>query len=341
MRLVATLGLSIVLGLSAQAGAVALINKPPASAVFSGVHHEFGSVRQGEKLQHLFTFRNEAAVPLSIERVELLQPGMSSRFKRTIPAGAQGSITVAWDTRQMNGEAKSEAVVHFTDPGQPPVHLVLGAVIKPPIEISPYAAAFFSVYKGERARRELTVINNEELPLNITRVEAVGSHFLASIKTETPGKLYKLQVDIPPDVLPGRYREAIYLHTDQQAAPRIKVGVNVLVKEDLYVNPETVDYGNVGVGHLKSNPNTMELLNQTFLVKKRQGTFQIKSITSDVPQVRLRQEPATGRNEVFQITAMLDQQRLQPGRLKGTITIETDDPDFPILTVPVDGAINE
>lgn len=341
MRLVATLGLSVVLGLPVPAGAAALTDKPPVSAVFSEPQHEFGAVKQGEKLLHHFAFRNETAVPLSIERVELLQPGMSSRFKRTIPAGAQGAITVAWDTRQMNGAVKGEALVHFADPGQPPVRLALSAVVKPPVEVSPYAAAFFSVYKGERARRELSIVNNEAQPLNITRIEAVGSHFVASIKAETPGKLYKLQVDIPSDVAPGRYREAIYLHTDQPLAPKVKVGVNVLVKENLYANPEAVDYGNVGIGYLRNNPGTLELLNQTFLIKRRQGAFEIKSITSSVPQVQLRQEPATGRNEVFQITAVLDPQRLQPGKLKGTITVETDDPDFPKLTIPVDGAINE
>lgn len=341
MRCVATIGLSIALCLTAQAEPLALDIAPSAGAVFDIRDHDFGVVRQGEKLIHRFAFRNETAMPLSIERIELSQPGMTSRFRRTIPAGEQGAITVEWDTSKASGAANGDAKVYFTDAGQPPMTLVLSAIVKPSIEITPYAAAFFSVYKGESARRKLTIINNEEPLLNITRIEPAGSHFVASINTEAPGKRYTLQVDVLPDTPPGRYMEAVYLHTDQPATPTVKIGVNVLVKENLYANPETVDYGNVGLGYLQKNPNTIELLNQTFLIKKRQGTFEIKSVTSNVPQVQLRQEPATGPSEVFQITASLDKQRLQPGKLKGTITIETDDPDFPRLTVPVDGAISE
>jgi hypothetical protein len=305
------------------------------------MHHEFGTVKQGEKVVHGFAFRNETAAPLSIKQVDLSEAGMTARFKRAIPAGEQGMITLAWDTSKVKGEVKGDAVVHFADSGQPPITLALGGTVKPPIEIQPYAAAFFSTFKGEGARRKLTIINNEDHPLAITRIEPDGKHFTASLETVTPGKVYRLDVEVPSGVPPGRYMEAVYLHTDHPVFARMKVLVNVLVKNDLYVNPETVDYGSIGLDSLQKNPGLVGLLTQTFLVKKRQGAFEIKSITSDVPMVSLSRSPAAGRSEIFQVDAGLKMERALPGKIKGSIFIDTDDPEFPRLTIPVDALIGK
>lgn len=184
-----------------------------------------------------------------------------------------------------------------------------------------------------------TIINNEERPLTISRIEPEGKHFTAALETVTPGKVQRLRVTVPPDVAPGRYMGVAYLHTDHPTLSRLRISVNVLVKNDLYVNPETVEFGRVSLDSLTKNPRLIDLLGQTFLVKKRHGEFEIKSIASDVPALRIVQSPAAGRSETFRIDIGLDRNELKPGKVTGSLRIRTDDSEFPELVVPVRGEL--
>jgi hypothetical protein len=185
----------------------------------------------------------------------------------------------------------------------------------------------------------VTIVNNEEQPLNITRIEPAGTHFTAALESVTPGKVQRLRVTVPPDTVPGRYREAVYLHTDHPLHAKLRVGVNVLVKNDLYVIPETMELGRVGLDSLTRNPERLKSLGRTFLVKKRHGEFEIKSITSDVPALRITQSPAAGTSGTFRIDVSLDRNGLNPGTIDGSLRIKTDDSEFPELVVPVSGEL--
>ena len=306
--------------------------------VFSATTDDFGTVRQGEKVTYVFVVRNEGTAPLRIQRVDLSEPEMTARFKPVILPGQEGQIRVEWDTVHLKGQAEGTATVHLDDPAQPQVALVLKGVVKAPIEILPYAAVFASVFKGESADRSLRVLNNEERPLTIRRVEASRRHFTATIETVEPGKIYQLHVRVRPDVPPGRYTEAVYLDTDHPAVSRIEIPVNLFIKTDVYANPEDVDFGQVSLDQLARNPRLLDFLTQTFLVKKRQGDLEIKSVFSDIPFLHITQSPV-GRSRIFQITVALVKDRIQRGKIAGTIHILTHDRDFPELVISVRGEV--
>jgi len=307
-------------------------------SLISGRSHDFGVVKEGEKVVHVFTVRNETETPLRIRAVDLSEPEMKARFNPVIPPRSEGSITVEWDTAHRKGQVEAEAIVRLSEPAQSDVTLNLKGIVKPPIDIIPYAAVFFSVFKGESSERTVTIINNDDRPLSITQVEADGTSFVASVETIEAGKIYQLRVKVPSDVPPGRYMEAVYLHTDHPTRSRLRIGVNVLVKNDLYANPEVVDFGTVSLDQLAKAPSLLELLTQTFLVKARSGDFKIKSIVSDIPLLHISKEPS-GPSQTFQISVGLVEERMQPGRITGTLRIATDDDAFPELVVPVRGEL--
>jgi hypothetical protein len=270
--------------------------------------------------------------------VDLSEPGMKAKFNPVIPPGREGNITMEWDTAHRKGQLEAEAIVRFNEPAQSDVTLTLKGIVKPPIEIIPHAVVFVSVFKGESSERTVTIVNNDDRPLSITRLEAEGTSFGASVETIDAGKIYQLRVKVPPDVPPGRYMEAVYLHTDHPTRSRLRIGVNVLVKNDLYANPEIVDFGAVSLDQLAKAPSLLELLTQTFLVKARSGEFEIKSIVSDVPLLYISKDPS-GSSQAFQISVGLIRERMQPGRITGSLRITTDDEAFPELVIPVRGEL--
>src|SRR2546426_6188548 len=233
--------------------------------------HDFGIVRQGARVTHGFLLRNRGETPLAIERLEFSRPGMTARFPAEIPAGGDGTITVTWDTAQVRGKVESEAVAHLVDPAQSHVVLVLEALVRPGIEILPYPAVFVSVFAGDSAERSLTIVNNDEQPLTITRLEAAGPHCTARLESAETGKLYHMIVVVPAGIPPGRYRELVYVETDHPAHSRLTIPVNFFVKAEVYANPEAVDFGVVPLAQLEKAPGLLQLLTQTVMVKKRQG----------------------------------------------------------------------
>ena len=324
------------LGIFVPAVLGAVVESPRVVAPESS--RDFGTVRQGTKLAHTFVLRNEGAAPLTIAGVEPTAHGMTVRFGKVVPPGGTGRVTVEWDTTGVKGVLKGEVVVKLDEPTYPPVRLTLTAIVKPAIELIPFAAVFFSVFRDESAERSVTVVNHEQHPLRVTRLEREGEHFRAALEPVEIGREYKLVVTVPAGMPAGRYLEAVYLHTDHPSHAPVKVGVNVFVKSDLYVNPETVDFGTVRLDHLARAPRLLALLKQTFLVKKRRGEFEIKTIESDIPYLEITQSPV-GSGGTFRIDVGLARDRLRAGPISGSIRIVTSDRDFPELTVPVRGAV--
>ena len=184
----------------------------------------------------------------------------------------------------------------------------------------------------------MTIVNTEEHPLNIVGLEPAGKHFESQIETVEAGKVYRVVVKVPPGTPPGRYMEALYLKTDKPTHSRIRVAVNVLVKNEIYVSREVLDFGQVNSRQLERQPKLIDFLTEILILRKRQGEFRIESIESDIPFLKITQDPAE-KSRVFRVDIGLDKDRLQRGIFAGTVRIRTDDSDFPELKIPVRGMV--
>ena len=113
----------------------------------------------------------------------------------------------------------------------------------------------------------------------------------------------------------------------------------MFVKPDLYANPEGVDFGPVSAEELRKNPATRELLTQTFLVKKREGAFEIKKVGSDLEALEVKKDPPSGKSSTYRVDVAMNPEKVRPGKLEGFVEIVTDDKDFPLIRVPVSGSV--
>jgi hypothetical protein len=310
----------------------------PEGVSFPETVYDFGPVKQGSKISHTFTVKNGTTISLAIQSVQLSMPAMNARFRPVIAPGSEGTITIEWDTSHLTGEMAGEATVLFGDSPEPAKTLLLKGVIRPPLEILPYPAIFLSAFQGEHNEYRLKIVNNEEQPKAISLLPTDSKHFIASLTMVEPGKVYQLVAKIPPAALPGRYDEELSLSTDNPKLANIIVPVHVFVKPDLYANPETVDFGSVSAEELRNNPATRELLTQTFLVKKREGAFEIKKVGSDLAALEIKKDPPSGRSSTYRVDVAMNPQ-VRIGKLEGFVEIVTDDKDFPLIRVPVSGSV--
>jgi hypothetical protein len=319
--------------------ALAGVSVPQRAATPAPPTYHFGRVSQGDTVTHEFSIRNPSTSgPVRVLRVDLSGPGMTARFKPETPAGQPVSIRVAWNTSKIEGEVEAQGVVRWADPKLPPATFTLAGHVVPPIEFQPMGAAFFSVFTDERAEQVIHLINHESRPLTVQKIAPAGSHFTAVVRELERGRRYELRVSVPAGLAPGRFRERLAVHTDSPARPLIQIPVNVLVKADLYANPEMVDFGTVPGAAVRRNPALVTRLTQTVLVKHRRIPFEIRQATSDVPGLTIRMSPG-GSQATHQIDVSLAADQLAPRSLDGSIRLLTSDPRFPRMVIPVRGRI--
>jgi hypothetical protein len=113
--------------------------------------------------------------------------------------------------------------------------------------------------------------------------------------------------------------------------------IRVKLDTDVYANPEEVQFGQVSLTDLQRSPQLVSLLTQAVMVRKRAGTFAIKSVETSLPALVVEPEPASGASEAFRLNVGLDKDKLRAGPLTGAIRILTTDKDFPELIVKVSG----
>jgi len=292
---------------------------------------EFGNVSQGDVLQHSFRLQNTGPSPVQIQIVGLNLPGMKVKAPQMVPPGGEGSLTVIWDTRSVRGDTAAKVVFRLDE--SEPAALTLSAKVVPPIDILPFPAVFISGFRDEEVLRTLEIVNNASVPLNInglTQPDATPT-FSASITTVETMRRYRLDVRLRVDAPSGRSQQVLQVLTDRPDSPVINVPVNVFLKDDVYVNPETVDFGEIA-----GRPGGPE----TFFLKKHRGPVSILSVESDLPYLKITHSADLGSSS-HQFFVDLQETDAPTRRFSGNIYIKTDDPVFAEIIVPVQGEVHK
>jgi hypothetical protein len=312
---------------------------PAPKAVVPQAKYDFGRVRSGMVVRHDFRVRNAGDAELRFTGARMSLRGMTCRLPRAIAPGAEGKVSVELVTSHLQGHLKGEAALQSNDPVEPKILLELSGVVFGPLDVEPIPAVYLAAFRGQSVRRELTLVSNQPHPIDLRLLTPKGEHFTAVLRTIVAGKKFLLTVAPAAGTPPGRYEGKLALESEDPEIGRIELPVHVLVKNDLYAFPDSVDFGRVSIAQISRNPAFLGFLKQTILVKKRTGTFRILSITTDLPALTIAQAPKGSPSGTFKIDVGIAAEHLRPGSLDGTIRIRTDDPRFPELDVPVSGSI--
>jgi len=289
-----------------------------------------GNVRQGELVERAFTVRNPGNSIAEISVVALSHPGMKIRVPRELKPQAAGQIVVTWDTRFVQGDATAQALLRIDDADT--VLLSVSARVIPSIEILPYSAVFISGFRDENAIRTLEIVNHDPDPVNIVSISRENADsvqtYSVTLKTIASGRQYELNVELKSNASSGRSRDVLLLHTDHARFPVIRLPVNLFVKDDVYINPESVDFGQIS-GEAWSP--------ETFLLNSRHGPIKVLSVTCDLPFVKVT-VPASDAASTHEFRVEVEG-KLPEGPFSGMILIRTDNPSFPEVRAPVQGEV--
>lgn len=93
-------------------------NLPLSSIEFYEESHNFGEIKEGEKVKHTFRFKNSGSNPLKVENVKASCGCTTPRWtKEEVAPGAEGMIEVEFNSQGRAGVArKTVTVTTNTDP---------------------------------------------------------------------------------------------------------------------------------------------------------------------------------------------------------------------------------
>ena len=118
--------------------------------------------------------------------------------------------------------------------------------------------------------------------------------------------------------------------------PVLTIPANTLLRERVYTFPDAVELGSLPLSAMRANPRDNA---QVLMVYQSRGRDFRVVATSDVPGLSIRTERAASGDR-YQLTIGLDPaQARAAGVIRGTIVIDTNDPEFRTLRVPVSGVL--
>src|SRR5262249_50730959 len=142
---------------------------------------------------------------------------------------------------------------------------------------------------------------------------------------------YRLTLHLKPDGPGGKSTGTILLRTSSKTQPQVKVAANTYLYERVRTFPDVADFGTLRLGEVGEATVTL-------MVYQEGGSdFEVK-VSTDLPALRVRCERGP-RGARYQATINLQQDMAHPGPFTGTVTIETNDPGFKTLNVPVQGTV--
>lgn len=208
------------------------------------------------------------------------------------------------------------------------------------IDFEPMPAIYAVAPRGTVKEASLVIINRNPEPLKIKGIENPSRRFTARTETLEPGRRYRLIVTVKGEGPAGDQVDVLLLKTNRVKDPVLRIPVNTRVREKVYTFPESVFLGRYDIGQIRSDVKgdlqAAKAAGQTLMVyRKGIPGFRIK-LTSDVPFLRFTSELGP-KGDQWENSVWIDPEQAKPGEIKGSIFIETNDPDVPKLVVPVTG----
>jgi hypothetical protein len=136
----------------------------------------------------------------------------------------------------------------------------------------------------------------------------------------------------------GKRSDTLTVRTSSPTTPLVKITVNTYVHDAVYTFPDSVDLGDLPLSAIQADPGLLQRSAQTLMIYQEGGTQFKVSVSTNVPGLILQSEPGSAGDR-WQITIAVSPERIQPGPIRGSIVIRTNDPKHEKLTVPVSGSI--
>jgi hypothetical protein len=196
--------------------------------------YNFGTVQKGEKVTHVFKFKNQGQGLLKIKKVKsTCGCTVPKDYTKEIPAGGEGQIKVTFNSKNFFGAVTKTIRVSSNDPDEAVVNISLKGTIVADVVVSPPGLLGFGlIRKGQAATRNITVTQSGSQELKILKVETDQPFIKTKIipKPVNNRRNYTVEVTVSPDAPEGIFQGKIKIYTNLEKYEKIERTVRGIVR---------------------------------------------------------------------------------------------------------------
>lgn len=296
--------------------------------------HDFGKTWVGPTLEHAFTITNAGNATLEITQVK---PGCgctaTGSYPPRIEPGQSGKFPFSLHTQSIYGRYEKPISIFSNDSNTPELRLKLRGEVLRAVEVRPPSFFFRTVNPEAPGSQTVTIVNNTESSFEVRLAStSAASQFRFELLPKTPGKVYELRATPLPPFKPGALTGSAVLETTVEAQKTITVSAYGRVPERLDVDPGSI----LVFKPLSSSPTPRQPMTQILTFTNHGKTpVRVVQATSNDPALKTSvTEKTPGQVYLVHVRWIPGYEPPPEGR---TITLKTDDPEKPLLLVPVRG----
>lgn len=188
----------------------------------------FGTIAEGDKVEHVFTFTNRGDTPLLIDRVRSTCGCTGTLLSQNeVPPGQSGEVKITFNSSGMRGAVVKWIYIYSNDPVNPKSKLQINGIVKPEIAITPDKLRVTDLVPGKEREVQITLTNNSDHTIflsNLTTAPATMTAKLSGTKLES-GAAVRIQVNIT--IPPNKQHQNGYvtISTSSPRTPKLRIPV--------------------------------------------------------------------------------------------------------------------
>ena len=297
-----------------------------------------GDVARGEVLRHVFVVRNEGTSDLHVAEVRPACGCTAASFDRVIAPGKEGAVTLVVDTKGFQGPISKNALVVTDDPVAPQVSLVVGATVRPVVEVLPSGFLRVQCLAGDRASAEVTIVSDE--PGFSPALTEGPQPWARATVTQVPEKellpgrgarQFRVRLTVGEGAPEGLIGGVLKLSTGIGKSPVLEIPLAGFVRPTVAVSAARISFQNF-VPDGEPVRRTLLLTNQN----PKNERFAVTSAVSSVAGITTEVVPVD--RQKVQVVMTVDP-KIPKGSFDGALTVRTNDPVRSEIRVPVSGTV--
>ncbi len=298
--------------------------------------YDFGQMNQQESRTTFIEVTNQGAGLLVIENVEAdCGCTVPTLTVKQLAPGESTQIEVRFDSKKFNGKVHKTVQIFCNDPVNPVVDFMLTAEVMTPLIIEPasqrlgFVRAAVGSVQSDRVTFEATELAKLEISADDSRKGVFEVRAVNGIDGD-PRKA-ALEVVLPAEAPAGRLRDNVRVKTNVPENEYIDIELSAWRYEALATSPEEVNF----------RYKTTFRQDVRVAPSEKGIEFKITGAEIDLPGITVVVEETLPNTETMirlSGTALPadDPRAIEVnGRMDGTLTIHTNLPELPTLTVPV------
>lgn len=206
---------------------------------------DFGTVYKGDKVNHVYKFKNVGKGVLKIWKVRSSCGCTAINLTSSeVEPGRYGEIKMTFNSKNYYGSIKKRVYVHSNDSDEPIVTLEIRGIVKIDVAVKPTGLNFREIYKGESVSHKLKVLPVALEELKIKKLKST-SKYLTMERAEyskRDKKEFEITVTLSPKALPGRFSETLRIYTNSKIQPVIQVPVWGTVIDRIKLSPDKFNF---------------------------------------------------------------------------------------------------